>query len=373
MPLVAKESRCSSSSVPPPPAVSNSNWVRSGSGWEKFIALRENLNRHIKRLARDRLSNINNRNQEVESSQDQNKENESNRKKKSIDHHSCYIFLPRGGAKKTGFYFTIGEVLNRLDFSGAVHDHRRFNYVCRILEIITESWLFALSGLAQKNFFFILEESVTVVSETKLYVNRVKKILQDISKNLLKNPHFHVGSPKTWNKWLDLVKDWLQQLNTIDYTPTEIRVDSLQLMDLPPDCLNRIMSSLANAKDIVNFGLTCKYIHEISEYTLRWEKLCRFHFTQQQITSISPKFLDSDNKVNWKGVYSRLCHRHGNRELYNNVLNLCNHCNCIYWTDGGHPCSAEITPEFSTRQFSDVVVTQQNLTPEEFMKLWPTP
>ena len=31
-----------------------------------------------------------------------------------------------------GVYITIGEVMLRLDFSGAVHDPRRYNYVCRV-------------------------------------------------------------------------------------------------------------------------------------------------------------------------------------------------------------------------------------------------
>ncbi|XP_033122922.1 F-box only protein 32-like [Anneissia japonica] len=343
--------------------VINGEWIRHLAGWI-------HVSSYINRVCNQKSTSASIPIQSHPTGNDE--ENEPNKIVKYRD-HACYIFFPRGGAKETGFYFTIGEVLNRLDFSSAVRDPKRFNYVCRILEIISENWLSSLSGLAQKNFFHNVEESVVVVTESKLFVNRLKKILHVLSRELQNSHMFHVGSPKTWNKWLEMVNDWIDQLNSIDYKPAESESEAITLTDLPVDCINHIMSYLTNAEDIVNLGATCKYLHTTSEYSLRWERLCRFNFTETQIKSVSHKFCNTDNELNWKGLYARLYHRHGTRELYNNVLNMCNHCNCIFWKDGGHPCSAEVSPEFMKRQFSDVVVTHQNLTPEEFMKLLPTP
>lgn len=90
-------------------------------------------------------------------------------------------------------YCTLGEALNRLDFSSAIQDLRRFNYVAKVsnddhtysrlilwkllyhlcasyclnsvphpqlFQLIARSQLTSLSGAAQKNYFNILEKIV---------------------------------------------------------------------------------------------------------------------------------------------------------------------------------------------------------------------
>ena len=96
-------------------------------------------------------------------------------------------------------YCTLGEALNRLDFSSAIQDLRRFNYVAKVsllithfvqgnlccmawavafascslalsypqlFQLIARSQLTSLSGAAQKNYFNILEKIVRKGKQT---------------------------------------------------------------------------------------------------------------------------------------------------------------------------------------------------------------
>lgn len=52
----------------------------------------------------------------------------------------------------------LSDAFKRLDFRSAVHDVRRFNYICKLLDLLISHKLTALSGCAQKVLFNMLEE-----------------------------------------------------------------------------------------------------------------------------------------------------------------------------------------------------------------------
>lgn len=52
----------------------------------------------------------------------------------------------------------LSEALKRLDFRSAVHDVRRFHYICKLLDLLVSHRLNALSGCAQRVLFNIIEE-----------------------------------------------------------------------------------------------------------------------------------------------------------------------------------------------------------------------
>ena len=57
-----------------------------------------------------------------------------------------------------GGYTGFSDVIKRLDFKSALHDARRFNYVCKLLELLINESVMSLSGTAQKVVFSLLEE-----------------------------------------------------------------------------------------------------------------------------------------------------------------------------------------------------------------------
>jgi len=53
----------------------------------------------------------------------------------------------------------LSDALRRLDFRSAVHDHRRFPYTAKLLELLlSQQRITTLSGLAQKSVLNVLEE-----------------------------------------------------------------------------------------------------------------------------------------------------------------------------------------------------------------------
>ena len=53
----------------------------------------------------------------------------------------------------------LSDALRRLDFRSAVHDHRRFPYTAKLLELLlSQQKITTLSGCAQKSVLNVLEE-----------------------------------------------------------------------------------------------------------------------------------------------------------------------------------------------------------------------
>jgi len=53
----------------------------------------------------------------------------------------------------------LSDALRRLDFRSAVHDHRRFPYTAKLLELLlSQQRITTLSGCAQKSVLNVLEE-----------------------------------------------------------------------------------------------------------------------------------------------------------------------------------------------------------------------
>lgn len=60
--------------------------------------------------------------------------------------------------REVAMYNTISEAFYRLDFCNAIHDIRRFNYICKLLHLLITQNLTSLSGCATKILFTMLEQ-----------------------------------------------------------------------------------------------------------------------------------------------------------------------------------------------------------------------
>lgn len=69
--------------------------------------------------------------------------------------------------REVAMYNTISEAFYRLDFCNAIHDIRRFNYICKLLHLLITQNLTSLSGCATKVLFTMLEQ---VAWEGKLFI-----------------------------------------------------------------------------------------------------------------------------------------------------------------------------------------------------------
>uniref|UniRef100_W5MV17 F-box only protein 32 n=1 Tax=Lepisosteus oculatus TaxID=7918 RepID=W5MV17_LEPOC len=261
-----------------------------------------------------------------------------------------WIHVHKGSTKERHGYCTLGEAFNRLDFSSAIMDSRRFNYVVRLLELIAKSQLTSLSGVAQKNYMNILEKVVQKVLEDQQNIRSIKDLLQtlymslcslvqDMGKSVL------VGNINIWVHRMENILHWQQQLNNIQITRPSL--NGMTLTDLPTCLQLNIMQRLSDGRDLVSLGQVCPELNVLSEDRLLWKKLCHYHFSDRQIRK---RLIMSDKgHLDWKKMYFKLSRCYPRKEQYSDTLQFCTHCHILFWKfsnlyfcfqDTNHPCIA---------------------------------
>jgi F-box protein 25/32 len=301
-------------------------WVRTGEGWQRLglwrLKLVENINENVLyRLLK--LADVDVDYFDVVFDKD------------FVRHAQTFVHI-KEVTKEQKMRTTLAEALSRLDVSGAVRDHRRFNYVCDLVMYIIEKKYSSLSGSAQKTIIDILEQIVRQAVNTHGHLRTVQKLVSEMHQVLEDCQYDHVGSQQLWDSHGTTVNRLQNMLN--DITLPQRAVDGkLTIAELPDDVLRNILSQLADHQDLVNAGQTGLRTFVLSEdYTL-WRSLATFHFTDTQQRSVLRQHETLDD-VDWKTLYCRLVKRYGLRSVYAEMLHLCRHCNSLFWQHHGHPC-----------------------------------
>ncbi|KAJ3607070.1 hypothetical protein NHX12_026585 [Muraenolepis orangiensis] len=265
----------------------------------------------------------------------------NNNTKSQFDFSDKWIYVQKESTKERHGYCTLGEAFNRLDFSSAIQDLRRFNYVAKLFQLIAKSQLTSLSGGAQKNYFNILDKIVRKVLEEHYNPRLIKELLRDLSGTLHAltkgvGKCVLVGSVHVWLCRLDTIHNWQQQLNHL-HIPKQLS-DGTTFCDLPLDTQATILYKFSDASDIINLGRATPTLHALSENRNLWKKLCLFHFSERQF-SMNMELTESGG-VDWKRLYITLRKHNPQREHYGDTLHFCRHCSILFWKDCGHPCTA---------------------------------
>ncbi|XP_043398263.1 F-box only protein 25 isoform X6 [Chelonia mydas] len=212
-----------------------------------------------------------------------------NKSKSQCFYREKWIYVHKESTRERHGYCTLGEAFNRLDFSSAIQDIRRFNYVVKLLQLIAKSQLTSLSGAAQKNYFNILDKIVRKVLEDQHNPRLIKDLLQDLSSTLCilirgVGKSVLVGNINIWICRLETILTWQQQLKN-----------------------------------------------------LQMNKFCR-HL-----------ILSEKGHIDWKLMYFALQKCYPIKEQYGDTLHFCRHCSILFWKDyhlalllkdTGHPCTA---------------------------------
>ncbi|XP_030839040.1 F-box only protein 32 isoform X1 [Strongylocentrotus purpuratus] len=357
-------------------------WVKNTGGWERIVALRENLNRHIKKLAHDRLlvknwqlaSEVDHSIKEWDASQNGDLTSTpfwKSTKRPTFRKLSQYVFLPKGAGRERSQYITVGEILLKLDFCSALHQLSRFQYVCRFLELVIQNHYSSLSGSALKCLFGIVEEAVNVAMETKYNVNQVRSIIKTLIKALQLHTKSYIGGKAGWNCHYHIAHVWLNQLNNIQY---EERQDDGKpaLTDLPEECLTQILKKMQDHCDITHTGEANKLLHGLSSEWKLWRDFCRFHFSKEHLAPAIPKN-KLDYEIDWKKIYKKLRTKHGVHEVFADQLQLCCHCYCLFWMGGTHPCSIDVPLERGQRAPEHQVARSRGISPKQLSDMFPLP
>nr|XP_009681266.1 PREDICTED: F-box only protein 32 [Struthio camelus australis] len=284
----------------------------------------------------------------------------NNKAKIQYFHQEKWIYVHKGSTKERHGYCTLGEAFNRLDFSSAILDSRRFNYVVRLLELIAKSQLTSLSGIAQKNYMNILEKVVQKVLEDQQNIRLIRELLQTLYTSLCTlvqrvGKSVLVGNINMWVHRMETILHWQQQLNNIQITRPAFK--GTTFTDLPLCLQLNIMQRLSDGRDLVSLGQVAPDLQVLSEDRLLWKKLCQYHFTDRQIRK--RLILSDKGQLDWKKMYFKLIRCYPRKEQYGDTLQLCRHCHILSWKGTDHPCTANNPETCST-----------SLSPQDFINLF---
>lgn len=324
-------------------------WEKTDSGWKRIVLYGQENYMDFPELCSDNKENV--FVEEVcEVSNGKRVKDLYNSNTKSLFVKDKWIYVHKVSTKERQGYSTLGEALNRLDFSTAVEDLRRFNYVAKLFQLIAKYNLMSLSGAAQKNYFNVLEKIVQKVLDDCYNPRLVKDLLQDLI-STLHGLTVHigrvvlVGNINIWLSRLETILKWQEQLNNLEI-PKHM-CNGMSLSDLPIHMQNKIMGKLSDASDIINLGQAMPHLHYLSEDKILWKKLCYFHFSDKEFHR--NLVLTKADNVDWKLMYFTLKKHYPLKEHYGDTLHFCKHCHILFWQDlhlalifkdWGHPCTA---------------------------------
>ncbi|XP_023601985.1 F-box only protein 25 [Myotis lucifugus] len=306
------------------------SWVKTEDGWKRCEPWRQDLDRESPQRSVPHSIILNSEDDEIFTSE----EHGYASKKRKKDHFrndsntQCFfrekwIYVHKESTRERHGYCTLGEAFTRLDFSSAVQDVRRFSYVVRLLQLIAKSQLTSLSGVAQKNYFNILDKIVHKVLDDHQNPRLIKDLLQDLSSTLCilirgVGKSVLVGNINIWVCRLETILAWQQQLQNLQMT--QVR-PYLGLRE------GRGGGRSTSAETAVVELVTDTGSGEFCRHLILSEK----------------------GHVEWKLMYFALQKCYPTREQYGDTLLFCRHCSTLFWKDcrlallfqdSGHPCTA---------------------------------
>jgi F-box protein 25/32 len=290
-------------------------------------------------------------------------------KKTSIDgvvQPHCHITIKC--TREIAGFNGLSDAFKRLDFRSAVHDVRRFNYICKLLDLLITQKLTMLSGCAQKVLFNMLEEVAYQVSASQQNIHMLNKLLHQLRAMVdcacWGRP---LGSTLLWEQHLRTINRILSIANHIQIREPGDDVFP-KLQNLPEECVREVLLRLADHKDLENSGKAYSVMQRLVDEQRIWRELCRFHFTPQQIGFI---LQSCPPQTDWQGIYHKLRKSFGLREEYAEIIQLCRNCRCLFWKSIGHPCIADQDPEFQEKlENVDKSSLHVPIPPQAFLKFF---
>ncbi|XP_039284234.1 F-box only protein 25-like [Nilaparvata lugens] len=278
----------------------------------------------------------------------------------------CHITIKC--TKEIAGFNGLSDAFKRLDFRSAVHDVRRFNYICKLLDLLISHKLTTLSGCAQKVLFNMLEEVAYQVSASQQNMHLLKKLLRQVQLMIdcacWGRP---LGSSQLWENHLATINRILAIANQIQITEPGEEVFP-KLENMPEECVREVLLRLADHKDLEASAQACAVMGRLCDEQRIWRELCRFHFTPHQVATV---LTHRHRPTDWQLAYHKLRKSFGLREEYAEMIQLCRNCRCLFWKSIGHPCIADTDPQFQGK-LEDVDKNSLHvpIPPQAFLKFF---
>uniref|UniRef100_A0A5S6QAX6 F-box domain-containing protein n=1 Tax=Trichuris muris TaxID=70415 RepID=A0A5S6QAX6_TRIMR len=264
---------------------------------------------------------------------------------------------------------SMSEAFLKLDLTRAVTDVNRFNYICKIIQILVQEKLHNLSGSARRILLSLIEATVTHCLDDCKELTTARLLVSDFMHGLTKGHHY--GSPTMISSHQESLGALYKVIANHAIAPADSNEDAVTILDLPKECLHAILRQLPDHTSLLASMKALEALDLFSVYeTKLWEGLCHLHFSQQQMEGIFDK-LGYDKRLvvngvkvpgvsaDWRHVYFESKKFFGLKELYADMIHICCHCKALFWKKLGHPCVSK-TPAPAVRvtpqQFIDMLL-----------------
>lgn len=226
--------------------------------------------------------------------------------------------------REVAMYNTISEAFYRLDFCNAIHDIRRFNYICKLLHLLITQNLTSLSGCATKVLFTMLEQVAWEVSSNKRNIHVLKNLLNELKHMIQKYYCWGrpIGSSLLWQQHFDTIERISQIVDGIELSPPAGDSNRITFTDLPVEMVGEILLRLNDYRDLVNSAQASSVMRSMINGQQIWQQLCRYHFNEQQLKMAIENYKDMLNKESSpsRGVkYARTSSADGRTSFRNRV------------------------------------------------------
>uniref|UniRef100_A0A0N4ZIA8 F-box domain-containing protein n=1 Tax=Parastrongyloides trichosuri TaxID=131310 RepID=A0A0N4ZIA8_PARTI len=263
----------------------------------------------------------------------------------------CFV---KGNSKEFVGCTSMSEAFYRLDLARAVVDVRRFNYVCKVVQILVTEKLKDLSATSRKHLLSIIQAIVIHCTESDCHVSTARDLVTRFG-DCLEEPRHIIGSTQLISDQINKVECLMDILTDQQpMTLPESNEDSLTFLDLPKEIISVILRKLPDHISLIESSKAHEVFQDIVDGSERlWANLCSFHFSAEQI-----KQHRKSDKMPYRKLFYELKKFYGLKEHYADIIHICCHCKALFWKDHGHPCLSEDAPSVRVppRQFVDMLL-----------------
>ncbi|KAI6233072.1 F-box domain-containing protein [Aphelenchoides fujianensis] len=239
-----------------------------------------------------------------------------------------HCFVKQNRSKEFIGCTSMSEAFHRLDLARAVHDLRRFNYVCKVVQIVT--------GKLQKSERKCAQAPLRHHSNDRIEHDVHVSTARDLVERFAEGLEGHVyGSPSLANREMNMASNLVDLIQTTK-TLFDSSEESTTFLDLPMELLAEILKRLPDHVSILECAKADETLNALVTHESRlWKSLARCHFTQEQID----KHTKPD--ATWRHTFFELKKYYGLRETYADLIHLCCRCKALFWHGIGHPCMSD--------------------------------
>lgn len=260
---------------------------------------------------------------------------------------------------------SLADVLKRLDFTSAVRDVRRFQYVSSLLQLLlTPERLHQLSGASQKLVLRLLEEMAGTVYAEQCNEHVLRNLVAELHSSLDTKGVWgsHLGSETLLRRHtksrrriacITVVEKRKSEVEREHREASAEEGEEMEMEQLPEECIREILCRLSDRRDLDSAGKASPVMSLIVQERRIWRELVQAHFTKNEIEFVLKKRPELAEKKVWRDLYIAIKKQFGLRPQFTELVMLCKPCRVLYWQSHGHPgCLVDPSSTSSTLPIS---------------------